>query len=507
MKRRDIWFVVGVLLVLLGILMFIGVVKAAPIYSDVGQNLTYVPMGDSIELRAKWTPTGAPYDISKATYIQSLDSKTTLPECVEFNNDGTKLYICADGDKRIHQYTLSTPYDISTATYDNYLDTSSEGSPYGMTFNDDGTKLYVAEGTNDFIRVYNLSTPYDILTATYDSYFNVSAQDTRIEDVKFNNDGTKMYVVGNGNDCIYEYNLSTPYDVSTAVYNDNLYVGDEAADITGMAFNDDGTKLYISGSGYEKIHEYILSTPYDVSTAVYSRSLDVSSESTDTTGVAFSSDGVKLFISDNGGDDIDEFVLRYALDTAILYLNLTGSFEEVDTIDLGGAKVATWSNFSYTAPNECDKAIQWKIWANDSSGTSNETSIQTFYVMPYLYSTSDSSIISSIDSCSSKHNATITPTGSGDVNLTFYMPYFVRNATFKECNYEVTEDADRVKVSTDTEYCKVEVINLEAESGTTFYVKESTGIKAFPPPNLPAAIASAGLVIIVIYTIVTRKRS
>jgi len=500
MKRIDIWFVVGVLLVLLGILMFIGVVKAAPSYSDVGQNLTYVPMGDSIELRAKWTPTGAPYDISKATYIQSLDSKTTLPECVEFNNDGTKLYICADGDKRIHQYTLSTPYDISTATYDNYLDTSSEGSPYGMTFNDDGTKLYVAEGTNDFIRVYNLSTPYDILTATYDSYFNVSAQDTRIEDVKFNNDGTKMYVVGNGNDCIYEYNLSTPYDVSTAVYNDNLYVGDEAADITGMAFNDDGTKLYISGSGYEKIHEYILSTPYDVSTAVYSRSLDVSSESTDTTGVAFSSDGVKLFISDNGGDDIDEFVLRYALDTAILYLNLTGSFEEVDTIDLGGAKVATWSNFSYT-PTTCNKVVGWKITANDSSATSNTTTIGTFYVMPYIYSGAGLTA-----TCTNKHNATITPSTTGDINATFLAPYFVRNATFKECSYEITEDADRVKITNASEYCNITVINLEAESGTSFYLQESTELSAYPPPNLPSAIAAAGLIIIVIYTITTRRR-
>ena len=458
MRKADIWFVVGVLLVLLGILMFIGVVKAAPIYSDVSSNLTYVPMGDSIELRAKWTPGLAYYDISTATYVDCL------------NVSGQDTF------------------------------------PTGMAFNNDGTKLYVAGGINDYVYEYNLSTPYDVSTATYVDYFYVGDQVSVPTGMAFNNDGTKLYVIGSLNDRVYEYSLSTPYDVSTATYVDYFYVGDQESTPTGIAFNNNGTKLYVVGTDGDQVCEYDLSTPYDISTATYVDCLNVSGQDTDPRGIAFNDNGSRLYVVGGEGDKILEYILKESLDTAILYVNLTGSFQAVDTIDLGGVKEATWSNFSYT-PDECNKAIKWKIWANTSKGTSNETPIQTFYVMPYLYSTSDSSIISSIDSCSSKHNATITPTGSGDVNLTFYMPYFVRNATFKECNYEVTEDADRVKISTDTEYCIVSVINLEAENGTSFYVKESTGLRAFPPSNLPAAIASAGLVIIVIYTIVTRKRS
>jgi len=511
MKRRDIWFVVGVLLVLLGILMFIGVVKAAPIYSDVGQNLTYVPMGDSIELRAKWTPAPGPYDVSGGVYVDSLDvsSQTTVPTGIAFNNDGTKLYITGFGTyDRVYEYNLSTPYDISTAVYNDYLDVGSQDAfPSGLAFNNDGTKLYVIGYENDCVYEYSLSTPYDVSTGVYNDCLNISAQEDYGNGLAFNNDGTKLYVVGYAGDKVYEYSLSTPYDVSTGVYNDCLDVSSQDTEPRGIAFNNDGTKLYIMGNANDKVYEYILSTPYDISTAVYNDYLDVSSQDTEGNDIAFNDDGTKLYMIGNGGDKVYEYNLIAALDTAILYINLTGSFQAVDTIDLGDAVTATWSNFSYTTPNECDKAIQWKIWANDSTGTSNETTIGTFYVMPYLYSTSDSNIISSIDSCSSKHNATITPTGSGNVNLTFYMPYFVRNATFKECNYEVTEDADRVKITNTSEYCSIVVTNLDAESGTSFYVKESTGLRAFPPSNLPAAVASAGLVIIVIYSIVTRKRS
>jgi len=513
MKRRDIWFVVGVLLVLLGILMFIGVVKAAPSYSDVSSNLTYVPMGDSVELRTKWTPGDAPYDVSTGVYNDYLSTDATYgnPMGIAFNDDGTKLYIAtrdiAAERGYVMEYNLPTPYDVSTGSFNDVLEVTNQTYwPVGIAFNDDGTKLYVAGYVNARIFEYNLSTPYDVSTGVYNDYLNVSAQTSYPTGIAFNNDGTKLYVAGFDNAYIFEYNLSTPYDISTGVYVDYLNISAQSEYPMCIGFNNNGTKLFVvNRRDPPEVLEYILSAPYDVSTGVYNDYLNISSQVGYAEGIAFNNDGAKLYISEEDYK-VHEYNLTGKLDTAILYVNVTGSYQAVDTIDLGDSLTPKWSNFSYT-PTTCNKVVGWKITANDSSGASNTTTIGTFYVMPYLYSTSDSSIISSIASCSSKHNATITPTGSGDVNLTFYMPYFVRNATFKECNYEVTEDADRVKISPSTEYCAVYVTNLEAESGTTFYVKESTGIKAFPPSNLPAAVASAGLVIIVIYSIVTRKRS
>ena len=45
--------------------------------------------------------------------------------------------------------------------------------------------------------------------------------DTTIKGIVFNPTGTKMYIVGDITDCIYQYSLSQAYNVGTASY-DNV---------------------------------------------------------------------------------------------------------------------------------------------------------------------------------------------------------------------------------------------------------------------------------------------
>ena len=61
----------------------------------------------------------------------------------------------------------------------------------------------------------------------------------------------------------------------------------------------------ISGNQDDKILEYTLSTGFDVSTASYVDSLDISSRNTQPTGLAFNNDGTKMFVVDGhtGADD------------------------------------------------------------------------------------------------------------------------------------------------------------------------------------------------------------
>jgi hypothetical protein len=47
---------------------------------------------------------------------------------------------------------------------------------------------------------------------------SVSSQDTSPYGLAFSSDGTKMYVTGNTNDTVYQYSLSTAWDVSTASF-------------------------------------------------------------------------------------------------------------------------------------------------------------------------------------------------------------------------------------------------------------------------------------------------
>ena len=506
-EKKDVWLIIGTILAVIGLILLSAAARAAPTYSNVGQNLTYVGMGENIELRAKWTPIDTPYDISTGVYNDYLSVASQTDEAVDiaFNDDGSKLYVLGGVNcRKVFEYTLSTPYDVSTGTYNDYLNVDPQtDDPFGIAFNDDGSKLYLSEITYDRVYEYNLSTPYDVSTGVYNDYLSVGSQTGTPLGIAFNDDGSKLYVAGGSNGKVLEYNLSTPYDVSTGTYND--YLNASGYYPVDIAFNDDGSKLYID-KYHSSIYEFNLSTPYDVSTGVYNDYLSVSSQESYPYGIAFNNNGTKFYVVGSNSDKVHEYNLTGALDTAILYINMTGSYQAVDTIDLNDSTIVKWSNFSYSNSTTCNKVVKWKITANDSTGTSNTTTIGTFYIMPYFVSSTNTSVVDDISSCASKNNATLNIAGAGDANVTVYMGFFKRNATFWECNYKATT-GDKVYIKNTSELCNVTAYLTDLETSDTLRIEEDTGISAYPPSNLPTAVAAAGLVIIVIYAITTRKRS
>ena len=59
-----------------------------------------------------------------------------------------------------------------------------------------------------------------------------------------------MYVIGTANDKVWQYALSSAFDVTTATINagtDYKYIGTQDPVANGVKFNDDGTKMYIIG--------------------------------------------------------------------------------------------------------------------------------------------------------------------------------------------------------------------------------------------------------------------
>ena len=65
-------------------------------------------------------------------------------------------------------------------------------------------------------------------------------------EVTFNPDGTKMFVVGMTQNKIFEFDLSTGFDVSTASKNSNeCLMYQSKLDVKDIKFNSDGTKLFL----------------------------------------------------------------------------------------------------------------------------------------------------------------------------------------------------------------------------------------------------------------------
>ena len=201
-------------------------------------------------------------DLSTASYDSvsfSATSQDSYPTGIAFKPDGTKMYMGGVGSNTVYQYTLSTAWDVDTVSYDDVsFDVSSQGGPRAIAFKPDGTKMYMVRAGWNKVHQYSLSTAWDLDTASYDSVsFSVTGQDNAPWDIAFKPDGTKMYITGADNDSVYQYSLSTAWDLSTGSYDsDSFDTSSQDGNPKGLAFKHDGTKMYVVGAGNINVYQY-----------------------------------------------------------------------------------------------------------------------------------------------------------------------------------------------------------------------------------------------------------
>jgi sugar lactone lactonase YvrE len=249
-------------------------------------------------------PAHNPVSVSGATQALDVGSYNffnggdlTVDVAVSFTNVPTNAlwtYTAKAGLEESHTLTNNPVYSGNRVAV-----RDQDSSPNGVAFSSDGTKMYIMGNTNARVYQYTLSIAWNVGSATYDSVsFSVSAQEIAATDLTFSTDGTKMYVIGTDNDTVYQYTLSTAWDLSTASYA-SLSKSVTAQDTvpTAIAFSTDGTKMYMLGDTGNSVYQYTLGTAWNVSTATYaSLSLSVISETSTGLGIAFSTDGTKLYV-------------------------------------------------------------------------------------------------------------------------------------------------------------------------------------------------------------------
>lgn len=353
------------------------------------QDGTMVYIADYLADRVYQYSLSTAWDVSTVAAVNSFSTAPSnyTPYGISFKPDGTKMYLANNGTDTIGEYDLSTAWDITTAVYSQALTmlATQGGDPtgifihpengylyvvrlyspvaitqyslggfsvagqstlvVGIFFKPDGTKMYtVANETTDRVYEYDLSTPWDTSTASYLQFFNIGAQETFPRDLFFKPDGTKMYIVGTGGDDVNEYSLGTAWDISTSSYSTNFRVASQTTVPTSISFKPDGTKMYIGAGGV--FHEYDLSTPWSVSTASYLQSSSFFAQVSQTEDIVFKPDGYKFFVLENLTDAIHEFDLSTPWDVSTLsytskkYINQTrDSVTQGFSFDESGTKL------------------------------------------------------------------------------------------------------------------------------------------------------------------------
>lgn len=171
----------------------------------------------------------------------------------------------------------------------------------GMTMSLDGTQVYVvnhngvSEGfTNDAVSQYTLSTPWDLSTmsgvvgstASLNSF--PSFTDSGPQGAIFSPDGLNLYVVGGSSNRIFRFTLTVAYTVSSSTRHSSVATG--LTGLSGISFSQDGTKMFVTSNSI--IRRFTLSTAWDITTAI----IDAAQSLTITGGqIFFKADGLAIF--------------------------------------------------------------------------------------------------------------------------------------------------------------------------------------------------------------------
>ena len=248
---------------------------------------------------------------------KDISSDTTEVRGINFKPDGTIMYITNrdpnnSNKAQVTQYSLSTPFDISTATKTSQTNLVHKGNaavffPHAIEFKPDGTKMFLASNNSQTsIYQYNLTTPWDSSTVVFEKRFQIgNSTESSLRTLSFKPDGTRMFTGGPNQGKIRAYILANPWDLTSGVSLEAVSANLKTSSDTNFRntqFDTTGSIMYIMGNTNNNIHKYTLSTPWDVTTlSSTSTEYDTGSRFSDMRGFIFAASFTKLFVTDDNG--------------------------------------------------------------------------------------------------------------------------------------------------------------------------------------------------------------
>jgi hypothetical protein len=239
------------------------------------------------------------------------------------------------------------------------------GNPLRLNNNNTVTTTTVTQGTANGLPARQINGT----GATYIFASGVTANSMGLplqaNAIRLRPDGSSLYVVNANTNVIYQYNLSTPWNLTTAslfnivVLSSSITGNQSFINVQGIEFNATGTRMFLNGNNQStsllSVFEFTLSVPYQIGTAIYLRRRDyvASSSFPNNLGGRFNETGTQFYfltLSAGGVYQLQYMNLSTPYDTSTM-----GSLNAVSS---GNANVGTspptltpGGNFIFVAQN------------------------------------------------------------------------------------------------------------------------------------------------------------
>jgi hypothetical protein len=251
-----------------------------------------------------------PYDLTTATSlsISSTIVSTSAPSgngCAVFRDNGNLFF--SQKSSGIEKYILTTPYDLTTATLSQQI---SGGQSYSQHFmSEDGNTLIATSDNTYTIEQYNLSQPFDLSGITLSQTYSTSDVYYRATGITGSMSPWGMNLYHNLTNKVYSSNWDSPYRVYTwtipgpykvQAVQPSASLSHSSGTVRAGTITSEGTRLYTTEYSTGTTRQWNLSTPYDLTTASY---INVkTSIRSNIWNIQFKNDGTLLFMSDNSGN-------------------------------------------------------------------------------------------------------------------------------------------------------------------------------------------------------------
>ena len=173
-------------------------------------------------------------------------------------------------------------------------------SPQGIFFRPNGTRFWTVDNDSDTIIQWNLSTAWTG-TLSYSYQFSVSSQTNFPRDIAVPAPGNYIFICDSST--IYRYTLSNgAYNLGTNTSHSQTYSSNVGNSVTGIEFNNDGTKMFTVEDGSNNIKYHSLSSAFDLSTATFVGNYPITGMANSNSAIRFKDDGRRLFVLRDNGD-------------------------------------------------------------------------------------------------------------------------------------------------------------------------------------------------------------
>jgi len=272
-----------------------------------------------------------------------FDIVEATPQGVFAKPDGTTIYVVGQTLDNVYQYSLSTAWNVATATLSQiHSVTAQETLPVDLFFKSDGSVLYLLGDQGNDITYYSLSESWNVgSTITLDGTYSLSAQTTTPSGLHFSGDGTKFWV--SSVTTVFQYTVATPWTLTTASYDNKSFTNPQDTTLKSVSLDPSGTTMFLLGDTNDRVYEYYLTTANDITTAVYSgrssyiahKSTQIGNENT-FGGMYIAYPNNKMYLLGTASDTILEYNLDNGLSIDANSLGVTGQLTVGDNLYVEG---------------------------------------------------------------------------------------------------------------------------------------------------------------------------